>query len=170
MDALAKVRILRWVVPALLVTWAAAAAVIKDVGNEQNVLATVLEGKWVPDESLNKRLGHKPMDGSLEFRLDPEAVPDKILGKLPDEFSGSIYAIGWVTMREGAKETKFSFFLTNLNGNPHIVCFQERGGDPYGDSESSIVMAARGADKGDDLLFMGGDFNNENFMAFRRAK
>lgn len=42
-------------------------------------------------------------------------------------------------------------------------------GDPFGNGESFNVMLAVAKDKQDDLLFVGGDFNNQPFSAFERS-
>ena len=60
------------------------------------------------------------------------------------------------------------FFLTSLYGTPRVVWFRPRNGDPFGDVESFNVMLARGTERGDDLLFRGGDFNNQPFTAYKR--
>ncbi len=57
-----------------------------------------------------------------------------------------------------------------MEGNPHIFYFRERGGDPYGDSESYNVMLAPAKDRENDLLSVGGDFNNQPFVANARAE
>jgi hypothetical protein len=44
------------------------------------------------------------------------------------------------------------------------------GGDPLGDAESFNVMLAVARDGTNDLLFIGGDFNNQPFAAYRRVK
>ncbi len=50
-----------------------------------------------------------------------------------------------------------------------MVYVHERAGDPFGDTESFILMGVKGGDASKDLLFTGGDFNNESMRAFRRA-
>lgn len=65
--------------------------------------------------------------------------------------------------------TKHPFILATFHGNPHIFYFRERGGDPFGDSESFNVMLAPAKDRKNDLLFIGGDFNNQPFRAYARA-
>jgi hypothetical protein len=46
---------------------------------------------------------------------------------------------------------------------------RERNGDPHGDGESFNVMLARGKEEQQDLLFVGGDSNNQPFSAYRRV-
>jgi hypothetical protein len=64
----------------------------------------------------------------------------------------------------------YPFILTQLFGSPHIVYFRERDGDPMGDSESFNVMLAPAENKTNDLLFIGGDFNNQPFKAYERKQ
>ena len=65
---------------------------------------------------------------------------------------------------------KHPFILTTFQGNPHVFYFRERGGDPYGDSESFNVMLAPAKERKNDLLFVGGDFNNQPFVAYARSE
>ena len=59
------------------------------------------------------------------------------------------------------------FVLTELNGNPHIVYY--RGPLDYLDGESFNVMLAKSdVSKSNDILFIGGDFNNQGFSAWKR--
>ncbi len=64
----------------------------------------------------------------------------------------------------------YPFILIELFGNPHIVYFREREGDPMGDTESFNVMPASAKDKPNDLLFIGGDFSREPFAAYERKQ
>ncbi|MFQ5749907.1 MAG: hypothetical protein ACE5H3_10690 [Planctomycetota bacterium] len=68
----------------------------------------------------------------------------------------------------GDKESPF--ILIEHSGNPHLVFFREREGDPMGDAESANVMLAPTRDRVNDLLLFGGDFNNEPFRAFQRKE
>ncbi len=61
------------------------------------------------------------------------------------------------------------FVLTARSGNPHLVYFRPRGGDPLGDAESFNIALVRARTPAADLLFIGGDFNNQRFVAYRRA-
>ena len=65
---------------------------------------------------------------------------------------------------------KCPFVVTHVRGNPHVMFWLERDGDPFGNGESFNVMLAVAENKQDDLLFVGGDFNNQPFSAFERAK
>ena len=58
------------------------------------------------------------------------------------------------------------FVLTNLSGNPHIAYYL-LGED---DGESFNVMLARAEDTVEDMLFIGGDFNNQGFSAWKRIE
>ena len=63
-----------------------------------------------------------------------------------------------------------AFILITHRGNATVVYFRERDGDPMGDGESFIVMLAPAKDRAKDLLLTGGDFNNQPFSAFERAR
>ncbi|MEM7234718.1 MAG: hypothetical protein AAF517_21240, partial [Planctomycetota bacterium] len=92
-----------------------------------------------------------------------ERIPKKFMKFLDKK---TIYLAGIMTM--GSTECPFLCFENR--GNPHVLFFLERGGDPLGNSESFNVMLARARDRQKDLLFIGGDFNNQPFRAFERAK
>jgi hypothetical protein len=53
------------------------------------------------------------------------------------------------------------FILTEFNGNPCVVCFYKHG-------ELLKLVIAPAKDKAKDLLFIGGERNNEPFCAFER--
>lgn len=77
-----------------------------------------------------------------------------------------IYLAGFVNL--DGKDCPF--VLTHTRGNPHVVFWLEREGDPFGNGESFNVMLAVAQKKQNDLLFVGGDFNNQAFSAFERIK
>ena len=78
----------------------------------------------------------------------------------------TIYAMG---LAKGLwNDEEVPFFLTAIHGTPRVFWFRERDGDPFGDEESFNVMLASGAGREDDLLFRGGDFNNQPFTAYKR--
>ena len=62
------------------------------------------------------------------------------------------------------------FIVTNVHGNSHVFFWLARDGDQFGNGESFNVMLAVAEDKQNDLLFVGGDFNNQPFSAFERAE
>jgi hypothetical protein len=133
--------------------------------DDENVVASKLEGQWERDAELTKRLGGT---AAAKFSFTSDArVAAKIPAKYQSFFTGKqVYMAGVLTFRD----KEYPFILIEHKGNPHVVYFRERDGDPLGDAESFNVMLAVGKDKRDDLLFMGGDFNNQPFTAYRRVK
>ena len=137
----------------------------------QNVVASRLEGLWTPDAALCERLGVRVPKDTYEFASDAsiaERVPDTYA-----EFLGQkrLYQAGVVTIRSGADRVeKYPYVLIENDGNPHLITFRERDGDAMGDAESSLLTAVPAKERKDDLLFLGGDFNNEPFRAYRRAQ
>ena len=131
----------------------------------QCVVANGLLGTWLPDASLAQRLGSKAAAERLEFRADAGVlakIPAAIAGKLKDQ---PILLAGM--LRKG--EAEHVFLLTVRSGNPTVVWFRERDGDPCGDAESWNVMLVRAAAKPADLLFVGGDHDSQAFAAHARA-
>lgn len=155
----------------LVVALAMKPARFKIKNEKQNVVSGRLEGNWQPHIPLTKRLIGKRYDaatssGYISFSAEPSVVqkiPAKYEKFLKDK---TIYMAGIMT-RWGKD---YPFILIELVGNPHIVYFREREGDPMGDTESFIVMLASATDKPNDLLFIGGDFSNEPFRAYERKQ
>ena len=161
----------------LALVWAsglsAAGAGFEVQADKENVVASRLEGPWRPHAALTQRLmgggpsaqGDSPT-GLVAFKSDP-SVAGKIPAKYEKPLSGKrVYMAGLMTLR--GKD--HPFLLIELRGNPHVVFFREREGDPMGDAESFNVMLAVGKDSPNDLLFIGGDFNNQPFSAFERSQ
>lgn len=144
--------------------------------NLENVVASRLEGVWVLDAELTEHLGGKPVkDGSRTLTFRPDAG---VAGDIPEAFAEFLEEPIWLAGKlERSGDTKgvlrgdaMPFLLTTLNGNPHVIAFREAGGDPFGDAESFNLTLVPALLPGNDLLFIGGDFNNQPFDAFRRAQ
>ncbi len=141
--------------------------------NKQNVVASRLAGIWRLDAELSKRLISDEQKlskvdamGQVYFQDQPEMtleIPEKYEESLADK---QIYMAG--LMGFGGEE--FPFILIEHDGNPHVVFFHERDGEPMGDAESFNVMLAPASDGTNDILLLGGDFNNQPFMAFQRQE
>ena len=135
------------------------------VEDPENVVASRLAGEWVADNTLDKRLGGEgKADGVIAFVSDPSIA--RRVPELYHEFleGRQIYMAGIMTLN-GAE---CPFLLTENSGNPHVLFFLERDGDPMGNGESFNLMLARGVTPADDALFIGGDFNNQAFSGYRR--
>lgn len=164
-------RIVWFAVLGLLVATAAHAGALEVKPDKENVVASRLCGKWLIEPKLSQRLTARVVDrespsGNIEFTSDPAVagkLPEKYLEFLKDK---RIYMAG--TMKLERKD--HPFILIEHSGNPHVVWFRERDGDPMGDEESFNVMLAVAKNRTDDLLFTGGDFNNQPFSAFERAE
>ena len=142
----------------------AAQAELKVEADKDNVVSSRLEGRWAVNAVISTRLGRN-QGGLIEFKTDKNIV--KRIPKKYEEFlaNKTIYMAGTFT-RFGKS---FPFILLEIKGNPHIVCFRDRDGEPFGDAESFNVMLAVAKDSKNDLLFVGGDFNNQPFTAYERS-
>jgi len=145
-----------------------AKAVVPVQPNKENVVASRLEGSWHLHVDLTTRLYGRSYNelSTLSFRSSSAKSIE-----LPQDFAKyiqgkTIFLTG--TMIADGKE--YPFLLTEHNGNPYIFFFRERDGNPMGDSESFNLMLAVAKDKQKDLLFIGGDFNNQPFVAFERVE
>ena len=155
----------------------AAGGEIKVEPDKENVVASRLEGRWQIDTALTKRLTGKertaPAEGGeggpvISVKSDP-AVAAKIPAKYEKFLANKrVYMAGMVSLG-GKKDREHPFILIEHRGNPHVVFFRERDGDPLGDTESFNVMLAVAKEKENDLLFIGGDFNNQPFSGCARA-
>jgi len=145
------------------VAWAAFSV----TADKENVVAGRLEGEWQLHAELTRRLlGEERPAAQLAFKSAPEMA-----GKVPAKYEKfldkkQIYMAGIVKL----KGKEHPFILVEHKGNPHVVWFRERDGDPMGDAESANVMLAPAKDQANDLLFVGGDFNNQPFSAYERVK
>ncbi|MCE9615368.1 MAG: hypothetical protein K8T26_13940 [Lentisphaerae bacterium] len=133
----------------------------------ENLVGSRLIGTWKTHVSLSERLqGHASREETVVF------VEDKaVAGRVPDVYAKilkqkPVYLAGMMTRNGNAHP----FLLTEWNGNPYLFYFSEKNGDPMGDSESFNLVIAVAKDKGMDLLFIGGDFNNQPFSAFERVE
>lgn len=155
---------------------ACAAAVVwaelKVKGDKENVVASRLVGKWVLHAGLTERLtGKKAPKGKWGYEFSPEPA---VAGTIPETYAKllkdkPIYLAGKMK-RVGAGQVKeHPFLLTTHRGNPRVFYFVPTREEPAGHAESLNVMLAVAEDKAKDLLFVGGDFNNQPFFAFERA-
>ncbi len=130
-----------------------------------NVVASRLVGEWVAHVGLSNRLWSSDKRAStdtLVFRSDP-SVASQVPEQYGEFFGGKqVYQAGYM----GSGEQEHPFLLITFHGNPHVVVFRERGGDPFGDAESFNLFIARARNESDDLLFVGGDFNNQPFKSY----
>lgn len=134
--------------------------------DKQNIIANKIEGLWKFDRGLNSFL----ISGKQQIKVIRFERDYSKLEKIPENFARKlenlqIYDAGLMTIN---KEITFPYLLTILHGNPHIIFF-EISDDKF-DSESFNVMFAQAEKTKNDLLFIGGDFASEPFMAFRRKK
>ncbi len=137
--------------------------------NPENVVASRLAGDWQVSAELTKRLtgSERAFSKTLSFKSDPS-----ILAKVPPKHAEAIAKLGAKVYLAGLvnfREKDLPFLLTSVNGNPHLVFWLERDGERFGNVESMNVMLAVADPKQNDLLFLGGDFNNQPFLAYERA-
>lgn len=130
----------------------------------ENVVASRIAGEWRLDADLTLRLGARDPGASLVIRTTdqiPSGLPETVRAQLQKL---RIYAAGTIELRK----REHPFVLLERSGNMHLVWFRARGGNPVGDAESMIVALAPARDTANDLLLVGGDFNNQPFTAFQR--
>jgi hypothetical protein len=141
--------------------------------SEENVVAGRLEGEWQLHVPLTQRLLARQFSPALRssrayisFKGDDSITKD-IPRKYKDSLKNrTIYKAGMMTVQG----EDHPFILVEFSGNPHLVYFTERNGDPMGDRESFIVVLAAATHDANDLLFIGGDRSNEPFAAYERRQ
>jgi hypothetical protein len=141
--------------------------------SEENVVANRLEGDWQFHVPLTKRLlgnQYRQVIGStppyITFKSD-ESIVENIPAKYEDDLKNTtVYMAGIMTVQG----EDYPFILIEFSGNPHIVFFAERNGDPMGDGESFIVMLAAATHDANDLLFIRGGHSDEPFAAYERGR
>jgi hypothetical protein len=136
--------------------------------DEENVVASRLLGTWIPDNALGARLGTRA--GFSQVRFDRDDSVAKLVSAKHGEAlrDHQVFLAGNARFEAEGMEEVWPFVLISLHGNPHLMLFQERGGDPVGDSESCNLFVVPAKEQANDLLLIGGDFNNGPFRAFRR--
>lgn len=137
---------------------------------EKNMIAKKLFGKWTVNAELTKRLINRKRQIQVEFKKDNSVVED--IPRKYDKFliKTQIYAAGWFIFKRRSKARKYPFIFINYHGAPFIVFFRPRNGEPMGDAESLHIMLAQAREKKNDILFIGGDFSGEPFIAFDRLE
>ena len=142
--------------------------------DKDNVVSSRLSGSWVVDGDLNLKLTGKKAIGGGENSMKKVTFEsdDTVFARLPEEYRGrleeqktTVFMSGWMTFGKN----RCPFFLLQLKGNPHVLFFLREGEEVFGNGESFNVMLAVAADTKNDLLFIGGDFNNQPFSAYHRV-
>ena len=130
--------------------------------NKNNVVASAMDGKW-KDKTSDKV-------SAIEFTNDSTALDLISKTHYKDFLTFKIYHAGFMKFTKGDKVNNYPYLLTEINGNPHVIYFRERNGNPVGDGESFNLFIAIGESKPLDKLFVGGDFNNQSFTEYMRIE
>jgi hypothetical protein len=146
--------------------------------DRQNVVAGRIVGEWEPDPTITTRLGgnapagaSNSVDPRVGGRVSIKSDPT-IVDSIPAETAAEILKQGAQVFMSGTVTfggTNHPFLLVSHAGNMMVLYFRPRRGDRYGDGESFICTLAPAKEPLDDLLFIGGDFNNAPFSAFKRV-
>lgn len=163
-----------------MVAWGATAQAqsVELCKNPQNILAERLAGTWVVDEAVDSRL-NKNRDqiaalGQVQYVEDDTAVEffDIPESKIPCAFSAGFMT--YKISQKGKVETFESpYIVISHNGNPAIVYDEDGKNDgtqQVTDPQVGYMMMAKADEATNDILFVGGDFNNQSLMALRRKK
>ncbi len=133
--------------------------------NKENVVASRLEGSWKVDDKLSQKLTGEANKFDISFKVDLN-VARKIPKRFDKFFADKkVFLAGYMKL----KGKKYPFLLSNIYGNPHVFYFRPKGGRPMGDAESFNLFVARAEKAEQDILLIGGDFNNCPFMALKRV-
>jgi len=153
------------IVSILSLCWFTVFGEIEVKKDKENVVASRLIGIWRTSPELSQSLlGGKTEKEHIVF-FEDKSIPGKLPVKYTEFLKGKqIYLAGFMTR----KDKQYPFILISHKGNPHLIYFREKNGDLMGDGESFNLVITPAKDKGKDLLFIGGDFNNQPFSAFER--
>lgn len=134
-----------------------------------HVVASRLAGAWALDPELTERLGANPGMERIEFTPD-EGVLAQIPAELTEPIAKErIWQAGTMRYVERGVEHREPYALITHTGNSIAVAYRSRGGEGLDDGESCILTLIPARETAQDLLFVGGDFNNEPFRAYRRV-
>ena len=134
----------------------------------KNLVGAHIAGTWTMQSEVTAMLagpGGGQLGKSMTFKEDA-SVEKKLAGEAAEFIKKQgVFMSGIMTKSDG----DFPFVLTQVAGSPYVFWFRERKGNPMGDSESFFVSIAVGGSKEKDLLFIGGDNDNQAFSAYSRA-
>ncbi len=151
---------------------------------DQNIVASSLIGTWVlaneVDEMLSTGKSDLGDEGTVIFTEDNNSLQYFDLlertGTPCAYLSGVVQLSHRIVGTDGKERTvnfQSPFVLTVVSGNPSIW-FDERGFDKnlnrIKDLHRGFIMLAKGENKSKDLLFRGGDNNNQRMYAFKRKE
>jgi hypothetical protein len=148
---------------------------IKVRPDKDNVVAGKLEGDWVREPDLSKRLangskGRRGVHEAISFKNDSSAAA-RVSEKYHKFFADKrVYMAGTVTLTTGRERQEAVFLLVEFKGNAHVFWFSERDGVPTKYPRDFKVMLAAAVQGENDLLFAGGEFNQHHFAAYQRVK
>ncbi len=153
-----------------VVAWAA----LRVEPDKENVVAGRLGGKWKLNVELTARLLDAKMAKSMADAFYEFCPAPTVAAKIPEKYNDflkdkKLYMAGTLKSHHSDGQER-PFILLSHKGNPHLVYFRSRGDDPMGDAESFNLVIVPAKDKANDLLFIGGDFNNQPFAAYDRVR
>ena len=168
-----NLRPLTWLVPFSLAAVALAApAIVRELRvrpDKNQVVASRLAGAWEPDPALGERLGTKARMERIEFTPDEgvlATIPAELTEKIAEE---RIWQAGTLRFVANGEEKRMPYLFLVHAGNSKVVYYISRHGQDLDDGESMLLTVVPARDTAADLLFVGGDFNNEPFTAYRRV-
>ena len=140
--------------------------------DNENVVGTQLAGDWKINVDLTAQLWPDYLTWvkvtAVSFTDNPSIVdmlPEEDCGSWMNDF-GQLFMAGEMTFTMEEETLTFPYVLGSSSGNPHLVYWT----DQMTDAESFNLMIARAEDRNMDLLFIGGDFNNQPFSAWTRME
>jgi hypothetical protein len=141
---------------------------------KNNILASRLPGSWKYDAELDRILGnyegdYDPTKTEFHFSVDPTAT------QLFPGIGRCVFLAGWMHVqfvKKGQLRTLRSpYVVSEWKGNPTVFHDEDHdldGTDVVTDLHANFMLIARGEKPENDLLFQGGDNNNQRLYALRR--
>lgn len=133
--------------------------------DDQNIVTSGLAGKWRLDDEKTKMLSRDLESGEIhELTLFENDASAAFMGS-GNQVDLCLYLAGKMHINKNNEHLYAPFVVVSLHGNMVLVFQKESGG-----LESNIITLARGDDRADDILYVGGHSNNQGMMAYVRIK
>ena len=138
---------------------------LKIQSDKDNILSGRLEGVWETNRTLSRKLTGRDKIEIEAIRFDNST---QALSKFPERAEKylkdhTIYMAGDCTFIAKGKRIDAEFLVTSHKGNPFLVL------NINGNTEGLYVAIAVAKNRGDDILFLGGDHATEPYTPMERT-
>lgn len=143
--------------------------------NTQNITAELLVGRWKPDLPLGERMQISQSSYEKWFQVETFTFTNESgFAKVFPGVGKCAYLAGLFSIRwKDGRTDRSPYILVQENGNPMIYFdekFERDGGgvDRISDLHRGYKMVGKGGTRSGDILFVGGDHNNQPLFPMLR--